>query len=636
MSAIFGYCHTDGKPAEADVLGSMRSVMNHWNADSTRLWTGEHVAMGHLLLQNSPQSAFEQQALYADSLGLAITADATLFNRPELSKELGISLKNELTDSALILKSFQKWGKECPRHLNGNFAFAIWNRDKRELFCARDHHGIKPLFYSHEGGTFGFSSEIKGLMALPWIKKGFDETWIADFLCRIWLDRSSTLYSHVKRLEPAQVLILNPQGLQIDTYWHPEPKEELRLPSDEAYIETFKHQLHQAIERRTNSTHTISSELSGGLDSSAITLIGRKFSKDLKPYSYVLPKGAHYGKLQDERKEIEQIWQTGGIENGVMLTDEGHGLLSAIEWNHRIHDEPPKEMNCMFREQLYAQIAASGSRTLLSGFGGDDIVSHHGNGYLEELARTGKWKAALEEIKAHAKHKDQSVALKTMSLLLRGLTGFNPEKHDRLVKKKFFSKERPVREKLRLRPLRQDLFDRHDMEQRFDAYQKRYFRTGQFALDQIRRLQQPHVMHRLELCDIATRSFKIEYQYPLLDMELIELYLSLPMSMKVKNGKGRYIFRKAIEGLMPDDLLWRHSKKGSSNPHIVIRGQIDGNKVVEALNTLPEGHPVLNYADFKRTASMEKFVLNGKERIWNQQTTHIMNLLLAKKMASNS
>jgi len=614
----------------------MRDVMNHWNADSTRLWTNEHVAFGHLLLQNSPQSFFEQQSLHDATSGLSITADATLFNRPELCSALGLTLSDKLTDSELILKSFQKWGKDCPLHLNGNFAFAIWNPGEQELFCARDHHGIKPFYYSHEKSTLGFASEIKGLLALSWIKKDFDETWIADFLCRIWLERSSTLFKHIKRLEPAQFLIFNSKGLHIDTYWHPEAKEELRLSSDAAYIEAFRHQLHQAIERRTDSAYTISSELSGGLDSSAVTLIGRQFSKGLTPYSYVLPKGAQYGKLQDEREEIEEIWQSAGIRNGIMLTDEGHGLLPAIEWNHRIHDEPPKEMNCMFREQLYGQIAASGSRTLLSGFGGDDIVSHHGSGYLEELARMGKWKTALEEIKAHARHKNQSVALKTMSLLLRGLTGFDPEKHDRLVKKRFFSKERPVREKLQLRPIRQELFDRLDMENRFERYQKRYFRTGHFALDQIRRLQQPHVMHRLELCDIATRSFKIEYQYPLLDMQLIELYLSLPLSMKVRNGKGRYIFRKAIEGLLPDALLWRHSKKGSSNPHIVLRGKIDGDKVVEALDSLPATHPILKYADFRKTTSLEKFTLNGKERHWNQQTTHIMNLLLARKMASSS
>lgn len=636
MSSIFGYRYLHHSPDNTELLHKMRDALNHWDADKAGVWEVGNVGFGHLLLQNSLQSAFERQPLHDADSGMCISADATLFNRHDLCKKLGITLRNELTDSELILRSFQKWGKDCPLHFNGNFAFAIWNPAEDELFCARDHHGIKPFFYTHTNDCFAFASEIKGLLTLPELDKTFDETWIADFLCRIWLNRTDTLYKKVKRLEPAQFLICNSSGIHIDTYWNPEAQEELQLPNDEAYIEAFREGLYNAIERRTQSNFKISSELSGGLDSSAVTLIGRKFSKDLRPYSYVLPEGLQYGKLVDEREEVEQIWKAGSIENGVMFTGEGKGLLHAIDWNERVQDEPPKEMNCMFREHLYAHMAASGSRTLLSGFGGDDIVSHHGSGYLDELIRTGKWQLALKEVRASARHKNQSVFLKTMGLLLRGTTGFNPKKYDRLVKRQLLSRDRPVWKKLQMRPIKTDLFEHLDMEGRFEQYQKRYFRTGNFGVDQIRRLQQPHVMYRLELCDIATRSYKVEYQYPLLDMELINLYLSLPMHMKVRNGKGRYVFRKSIEGLFSNELLWRHSKKGSSNPHIVIRGQVDGHEILPELMGLPEEHPVLRYADFKKTASMDKFTVNGKERNWNQQTTHIMNLLLARKMASGS
>lgn len=634
MSALFGYSTIGGKPVAPSTLQNMLSSMNHWDADGSGLWHDEHIALGHLLLYNSPQSKLEQQPFHDSNTRYTITAAATLFNRPELITALGMAARPDVPDSVLILKSFEKWGKDCPLHFNGSFAFAIWDAKQQELFCARDHHGIKPFYYTHTSQGFGFASEIKGLLQLPFVSTELDETWIADFICRIWLNRTSTLYQHIKRLEPGQRLRLSAQGIDISTYWHPSDVEQIELGSDKEYIEAFQHKLFEAVARRAQSDYGVASELSGGLDSSAVTLIGRRYAKELTPFSYVLPKEADFGKLKDERKEINHTLELNGITHGVLLTSEQEPLMQAIDWNRRVQDEPPKEMNCMFREDLYGRLSQMDIRTLLSGFGGDDIVSHHGSGYLEELARTGQWKMAFREAKATAQLKNTSVVKKIAGLGVQSLFGFNAEKYDRFMKGFASAQVRPVHQKLRLRPLQQKLFDELQMEERFNAYQQSYFRTGVFALDQIRRMQQPHVMYRLELCDIATRSFKVEYRYPLLDIELIELYLSMPLHMKVRDGRGRYVFRKAVEQLLPHDLLWRDSKGGSSNPQIVMRGKIDGDAVVNALKDLPAEHRIHQYADFNKSLSVDKIQVNGQERVWQQQTTHVMNLLLAHKIHS--
>jgi len=297
--------------------------------------------------------------------------------------------------------------------------------------------------------------------------------------------------------------------------------------------------------------------------------------------------------------------------------------MPAIEWNNRIQDEPPKEMNCMFRDSLYALVQKSGARTILSGFGGDDTVSYHGSGYLEELVKQRKYLTASTEAWQFSKEHKKSFPKKMLSLLRYGIT----QKMD------FVDLNSPVSQKLQFRPILDELFERVNMLERFIEYQKLYARTGNFLLDQQRRLTQPHLMYRLEMCDHATRSFGLEYRYPLLDIELIEYYMSLPLHLKVQKGRGRYVFRKAVEGLLPDDIIWRHSKQGSSNPQIIERAKVDGDEVQKLLSTIYKNNPINRYADFEKSERGKREIARQRGRTWNSMTTDIMNLLLAKRLS---
>lgn len=634
MSAILGYGRVDGGEVDGQYASKMLDKMNHWDADASKLWFDDSLALGHLLLHNSPQSAFEQQPYFDSEKELCITADATLFNRKELMHELDITYNSQLPDSELILKSYQRWGKDCPSHFNGGFAFVIWDKSQQEFFCARDHHGIKPFYYFYESQQFSFASELKGILELPFVNREIDELWVVDYLCRIWLDTKSTLYKNIKRLEPAQTLTINKNGLHFYSYWKLDEIKELKLNSEEEYIEVFREKLENAIHSRLSTSYGIASELSGGLDSSCVTTIAhhKLKGKGFKSYSFVLPDGDSdsYPDLHDEREWIKIISEHTGIKNVEFLTGEGKGVMEAFEWNNRVQDEPPKEMNCMYRDILYQEIQARNSRVLLSGFGGDEMVSQHAGEYVNGLIQTREWKLAWHEIKAFSKNKNRSIYRTLGALMIKNLFNVNSRQFQKLIRN-ITGKKTPVREKLKHRPLQQALFEKYRMEERFEAYQDLFRNTGSFFKDQVRRMQQPQVTYRLEACDIATRSFKIEYRYPLLDISLIEFYLSLPVHMKAKNGIGRYIFRKTIQEYLPDSIVWRASKKGSSNPQSVIRSNIDGYKINEQLMTLPKDHAVHKFADFSKL--MESTLDNkGKLKIWRHSTTKFMNLLLAKKI----
>lgn len=636
MSAILGYGRLDGEEVDRQNASAMLERMNHWNADASKLWFDDSSVLGHLLLQNSPQSAYEQQPFFDSEKGLCITADATLFNRKELMHELDVHYNEQLPDSELILKSYLKWGADCPSHFNGSFAFVIRDKNKDEFFCARDHHGIKPFYYSFESNQFSFASEIKGILELPFVNRKFDESWIVDYLCRIWLDTKSTLYKNIKRLEPAQTVTVNKYGLHFSSYWKLDDIKELKLNSEVEYIEAFREKLENAIHSRLSSIYGISSELSGGLDSSAVTTIAHRKLKgqSFKPYSFVLPEGDSdkYPDLHDEREWIKIIVGHTGIKDVGLLTGEGESTTDAFEWNNRVQDEPPKEMNCMYREIMYKEIHDSNTRVLLSGFGGDEMVSQHANDYIIGLIQAGKWKLSWQEIKGAAKVKNNSIFRTMGGLVVKRINNINSVQFHKLLRS-ISGKSTPLIKRLKHRPVKQVLFDQYKIQDRFEISSSRFRNVGSFLKSQVRRMQQPHLMYRLEACDIATRSFKIEYRYPLLDISLIEFYLSLPAHLKAKNGKGRYIFRKTIQKYLPDSIVWRASKKGSSNPHTVIRNEIDGSKIREQLMALPKEHAIHRYADFTRLK--DSTVDNkGNRKIWRHSTTYFMNLLLAKKMES--
>lgn len=634
MSAIFGFGHLDGSMADKQSATNMLERMNHWGGDKNKLWHGDTTILGHILLRNSLQSEFENQPYSLPEKELCITADATLFNREELMLELGISYDKQIPDSDLILRAYLKWGRDCPSHFNGGFAFVIWDKNQNEFFCARDHHGIKPFYYSYESKHFSFASEIKGILELPFVNREIDELWVADYLCRIWLDTKSTLYKSIKRLEPAQTLTVNKNGLHFYSYWELDKIKELKLNSDEEYIEAFREKLEHAVHSRLSSNFGVSSELSGGIDSSAITAIAIRMLKgeDFKPYSFVLPKEkqSSFPNLHDEREWIQIICKHLGIENIELLTGEGIGVMKAFDWNNRVQDEPPKEMNCMYRDILYEKIHSNDSRVLLSGFGGDEMVSQHANEYILGLIQAGEWKLSWNEAKKLSQIKKRSLHRTLVGLAVKNMHFTNSRQFQKLYRD-LLGKTTPVREKLKSRPLQQELFDKYKMEDRFEAYQDRFRNTGSFLKDQIRRMQQPQVMYRLEACDIATRSFKVEYRYPLLDISLVEFYLSLPAHMKAKNGNGRYIFRKTIQEYLPDSIVWRASKKGSSNPQSEVRSRIDGSKIKEQIALLPEEHAIHKFADFTklRESTLDS---KGKSKIWRHSTTNFMNLLLSKKI----
>src|SRR5262245_20600165 len=166
----------------------MVASVAHRGPDASGSWCQGAVGLGHRMLWTTPESLSEKLPLANQAGDLAITADARIDNRDELTAALGLPPHSGVTDSMLILLAYEHWGEHCPEKLLGDFAFAIWDGRKRVLFCARDHFGVKPFYYCHSGRLFAFASEIKALLSLPEVPRRLNEVRVADYLVPIFDD----------------------------------------------------------------------------------------------------------------------------------------------------------------------------------------------------------------------------------------------------------------------------------------------------------------------------------------------------------------------------------------------------------------------------------------------------------------
>ena len=227
-----------------------------------------------ILLDSMPKS---------DRLGNVITGDLRLDNRRELISSLDFDIKDQdqITDSELALAAYQRWGRSCTAQLLGDFAFAIWDRRSQRLFCARDHYGVKQLYYYCSDRVFVFATEIKALLCLPTVPRRLNETKVADYLLSLCADREITFYQGIYRLPAAHYLLVSPEQQQLQQYWHFDPAKNITLSSDQEYAEAFKELFTEAVNCRLRSAFPVGTLLSGGLDSSSITCVARNLLESL-------------------------------------------------------------------------------------------------------------------------------------------------------------------------------------------------------------------------------------------------------------------------------------------------------------------------------------------------------------------
>jgi len=566
MSGICGLYYRDGRPAAAESVHSMLRAIRHRGPDLCGVWLNESSAFGHCMLHTTPESLHERLPAATSESDWAITADARIDNRTELLSELDLdSHSRVVTDSDLILAAYRKWGEQCADRLIGDFAFAIWDRRRQAVFCACDPVGVKSLYYYESAGIFAFASEIKALLAVPEVPSKLNELRVAEYLVTLFEDRAGTFYEGIRRLPGACTMTVTREQSAVRQYWALDPKRELRLGSDQEYVEAFRELFTEAVRCRTRSAFPVGTALSGGLDSSSIACLARNASgKSLHTFSLIFPElPAEDRRVIDERTQIQSVLDSGGFEPHFIQADR----LSPLGQIDRMHfhlDHANFAPNLYLHWAMYGASREQGVRVFLDGFDGDATVSH-GFERLTELAQTLRWGAVWREAQLLSQHQ---------------LNGIRPR---RIVKEYCVKPLTPRWAYLAWHCLRgrrrqvtgnkilisERLKHRTGIERRARAMLR-----SQTAWSLTRSAREMHwqtvsqalYAYTLEIADKAAAAFSLEGRYPFFDRRVMEFCLALPADQKLGQGWNRWILRRAMSGILPPDIQWRRNK-GNLSPN---------------------------------------------------------------------
>ncbi|MGE3910879.1 MAG: asparagine synthase-related protein, partial [Chloroflexota bacterium] len=282
MSAIVGMGYRDGRPVDPGVFGRMMKALAHRGDGQPDVWPGESVMLGAWQQRLQPGLAAAPHAAMQEAGPFVAVVDARLDNRVELLDALDLDRQpsDVLSDAALVLAAYARWGAACPDRLLGDFAFAIWDRRERQLFCARDHAGVKPFYFATTPDTVAFATEASPLLLVPGVSGRPDDAQIADYLTGDLDDPAATFFAGVRRLPPGHALVADASGTRTWAFWTPDAKRELALASDTEYEEAFRAVFTEAVRCRLQDAGPVGAMLSGGLDSSAIACVAAGLRPD--------------------------------------------------------------------------------------------------------------------------------------------------------------------------------------------------------------------------------------------------------------------------------------------------------------------------------------------------------------------
>ncbi|TPI48798.1 lasso peptide isopeptide bond-forming cyclase [Mesorhizobium sp. B2-9-1] len=619
MSGVAGIVLSDnGRPAAAGDIQEMLSRMRHRARDGSSWWADGSVALGHAWLDTTGEDGPGPLTM-ADGK-LAITADCRLDNRDELLARLGLRDRS-VADAVLIMRAYLKWGEACPTYLQGDFAFAIWDGERRALFCARDHFGVKPFYYHSTGRRFAFASEIGPILALDGVGRRLSEHQISGFLAGLTDDPQATPYAEIFRLPARHSMTVADRRVVLQRYWQIEPSQ--RPPRPDA-AEEFRHLFAQSVENRMRGTPAVGAMLSGGLDSSSIACVAglraaARRNPRLKTFSLVFDRGSS----MDEKPFIDAVLD-GNPLDATLIAVSNYAPFAEFD---RILEEQEGTFlapGLSLTRDLYRTAGAKGVKVLLDGHGGDEVVSQ-GHGHLHELANAGRWLELWRELHSAANTYGEGM----FSLYFKFLTIYGPAW--RIARMR--SMARRLVGKVRQRPasaprawaglVNPDLAKRTDLAERF--HRSGYMPAAVSASEALTHrwlLSTGLVPHAFEVLDKAAANSGVEPRYPFWDKALVEFCLALPGEEKLKDGFGRHVLRRAMQGILPPAVQWRRDKidftanlvKGMLGNHRELLDRLliaDGERIAPYVN-LPEVNAV-----YERLLSQpEQATLPDVQHVW--------------------
>lgn len=558
----------------AGAVEQMNQAICHRGPDDTGVWCDpeRRLYLGHQRLSILDLSPAGHQPMLSEQ-GPAIVFNGEIYNFRELKAELNGQPFFSETDTEVLLYLYEQHGTRFLDRLNGMFALALWDPEKEELLLARDRIGIKPLYYTHQQGVFAFSSEIKALLRLPWVRAELDEEALYHFLTFSKVMPPRTMFKDIYKVRPGHSMVVSRGG--ITSY---EPFWEVTYTNYDAWSrEELEARLlcalRQSVRYRMISDVPVGAFLSGGVDSSAIVaLMSEQTDQRIKTYSIGFRNAPGYDELEHARA-VARRFDTDHHEKIVTPEDIRTFLPRVVD----IYDEPLADATSIpiyFISQLARE---NGTIVVLTGDGADEAFSGYRNWmryvrwypYYRLLARTpvllrqlaAKGYGVVD--KSSPYYEILSRAAQGQEFFWGGAKGFKES-----VKSSFLS----------------DAYSRR-MEEVSSYEEMLYFRRLFEAVP-----KQGRQMHDVDwMCFLGLKSIvpdyylyradrlgmahSIELRVPFLDHNLVDYALSLPGRLKVAGGEPKSILKKSLEQVLSNDVLYRR-KQGFCVPLHEWAGEI--------------------------------------------------------------
>jgi len=560
MSVQFGRWNFEGQPPAPDYIEKVSAALAPYGPDSNESYSNGGIRILYRAFHTTKESHREKQPLISSS-GAVITWDGRLDNRAVLISELRDSLTVNSTDVAIVAAAYQKWGANCLGRLIGDWALSIWNPGERSLILAKDPIGTRHLYYSFDNNQVTWSTILDPLVRLAGKTFALNEEYIAGWFAMFpAVDLTPCVGIH--SVPPSSCVLLRPGKHGVNEYWDFDPKNRIRYSTDAEYEEHFRSALATAVQRRLRSDCPVLAELSGGMDSSSIVCmadtaiaLGKAECPRLDTiswfddsYDHIEPDSneLHWiSKVEQERGRVGFHINTGALRQGKA---EEAGSRKSVEFefdnDHFAATPIPNKGLSEHFNQYAAFMKSHGHRVTLSGIGGDEPT---GSGVptptpeLQDLLARARFVTLARQLRAwSAKMKS-----KRLSLLWEALQGF-------LYARKDLPKE--IGPALWLHPD----FVRHNHAALCGyPFRVKLFGPLPSFQDQIDKLDANRRF--VARCGLHSELLR-EIRYPYYDRDFLEFMYAIPREQIVRVGQRRSLMKRALVGIVPNELLHRRRK----------------------------------------------------------------------------
>ena len=561
----------------AESLARMTELQRHRGPDDGGTWEttssrGDWVGLGSRRLSILDLSPAGHMPMSTRDDRFTMVYNGEVYNCQELRRQLetkGYKFRSD-TDTEVVLNLYHHEGPACIRRLNGMFAFAVWDRDDERLLIARDHFGIKPLYYIHKGNQFGFASETKSLLELPSFQRRINPQALDQYLSFLWVPDPLTMFDGVFKLPAGHYAIFQDGRLNVTEYW------DYRLPpadhaferTEEELAEELRERFGAAVQSQMRSDVPLGAFLSAGLDSSGIVAsMAQASNAPVRTFTIAFPPDDTSSAFPfDDPAVAKRTADYLGCEHTeIIVKPDAASLLPKLIW----HMDEPVADPAIITAYLVNREASQHVKVLLSGVGGDELFA----GYRKYVAHF----AALRYRRLPSAIRRRMIEPALTALPV--MRGSRMQPYVRWAKKWAQSASLPPAERFIMNSIYTTELQKNDLYA--DSYSRwtgddprirhlNYFdRVGHADfLNQMLYLDIKAFMVSLNLTynDKMSMANSVEVRVPFLDHELAEwVAWNVPPNLKLHQRTTKHIFRRAVAPLLPDEVL-RQKKSGFGAP----------------------------------------------------------------------